>query len=201
MIEGKAIGIAHAVAVNLVYLARALERIARRNPVLAVGTDRIRTGGQSRIERIESQEFSERRGQVLGVAAGFDVTWSNVIGIAAISQGQIHIAVGTEGECAAVVVGGVLAERDNFPARRGIDNAGIGGRNFPFVDDVSIGVRGGRRHGISGQGAGGNDFAVVSVERAIAGAVGIIVAGMKSEPEKTASSLGLVGTSGVLTRL
>ena len=41
---------------------------------------------------------------------------------------EVQVAVGAEGDRAAVVVAGVLAERDDLAARRRIDHVGIGGR-------------------------------------------------------------------------
>ena len=73
-VEGEAVGVAQPVGVDLGHLARPLERVGRRDAVLAVGADRVGAAGrQGRVERVEPQHFAQRRAQVLGVAARLDV--------------------------------------------------------------------------------------------------------------------------------
>ena len=192
-VEGEAVGVAEAVGKGLGHLARSLERVARRDAVLAVGADGVGTAGrQRRVDRVDAQHLAQRRGQVLRVAAGLDVAGADVVGIAAIAQAQVQVAVGPEGDGAAVVVVGVLAERHQLTARRRVHLPG-GGVHLPFGDQVAVALRRavGRRPG--GQGARRDQLAGVGVERAVAGAAGRAEARVEGQAEEAALVVGIAG--------
>ena len=72
------------------------------------------------------------------VAARLNVAWPDVVGVASVSRSEVKIAVRPERDRAAVVVACVLAKGDDLTARCGIDDIGIRGTNFPFVDCVYV---------------------------------------------------------------
>src|SRR5439155_22677274 len=76
--------------------------------------------------------------QVLRVAARLDVAGADVVGVAAVAGAQVEVAVGAEGDRAAVVVAGVLAEGDQLATGAGIDDVGIGRRDLPLGDQVPV---------------------------------------------------------------
>src|SRR5437667_1138733 len=94
----------------------------------------------------------------------------NVVSVAAIAEAEVHVTVRAERNSAAIVIGGVLAERDHLAPRSRIYHIGVGGGDFPLVDDVFVIVRRAVWTGISRHRCHGNLLAVVGVQRAIAGA-------------------------------
>src|ERR1017187_2324701 len=187
VVEGKTIRIAQTIGVDFRHLACAVKRIAGRDAILSVGADRIKTcRRQGWIERVKPQHFAERGDQVLGVAARHDVTRSDIIGVAAITQREIRVTVRPEGDRAAVMIARVLAERDDLPARSGINDIGVRARDLPLVDDVFVVVGGSSRHRVSRRCVCWYQLAVVGVERLITRAGRVSETGMKSQSEEAA---------------
>ena len=191
-VERKTVRIAQPVSINFRHLARALERVGRRNAVLAVGADRVGAGGIQRwVDWIEPQHFSKGRAQVLCVSAWFDVARAGVIGVAAVAKAQIQISVGSERNRAAVVIAGVLAEGNHLAPGSDIHEVAVRVGNLPFVDHV-LGIVGRRvRRDVSRRGRHRDQFAVVGVERLITGAGRVGEAGMKGQAEQAALVVGV----------
>ena len=85
------------------------------------------------VKRIDADHLAQRRRQVLGVAARLDVAGADVVGIAAVAEGQIQIAIRAEGDRAAVVIAGVLAERNDLAAASGSTTFGLAADIFHSV--------------------------------------------------------------------
>src|SRR4051812_45742875 len=133
-IERKAIRVAQAVGVYFRHLTGALERIVCGNAVLSVAAERIVAGGvKARVEWIEAQHFTKRHAEVLRVAPRRDVAGTDVIGVAAIAQSQVHVAVGSKGAGAAVMVLSIFAEGDDLAQGRRINGTGVSAGDLPFV--------------------------------------------------------------------
>src|SRR5690242_16752543 len=111
------IRITQPVSVDLRHLAWSLERVARWDSILSVRADRVRTGWvEGRVERVEAQHFAEWGTQILRIAARLDMTGADIIGISAVAQSEVRVAIGAKGDCATVVIPRVFAERNDRAA-------------------------------------------------------------------------------------
>ena len=97
----------------------ALERIARRDAVLSVGADRIGTAGCQRRDGAGRTARILPSGVLRFWALPPGSMWlgSDIVGVAAIAQSEIHVAVRSEGDRAAVMIARGLAKGDDLPAR------------------------------------------------------------------------------------
>ena len=87
-VEGEAIRIAQSVGVDLRHLARPLERVGRRDAVLAVAADGIgAAGGQGRVQRVDPQHLAQS-GVLRFWALPPGSMWlgADVVGVAAVAQ-------------------------------------------------------------------------------------------------------------------
>ena len=91
---------------------------------------------------------------------------ADVVGVAAVAQRQIQVAVRAKGDRAAVVIVRVLAERDDLAARGGIDDVRVGRAHLPLVDHVLVVLRRAVGRDVGRRRPGRNRLAVVGVERA-----------------------------------
>ena len=83
---------------------------------MLVGADCVGTaGGQGGIVRINAKHFAQRDAEGLRIAIGGDVAGAGVVGVPAVAGAEIEISVGPESDRAAVVIGGVLAQGEDFP--------------------------------------------------------------------------------------
>ena len=115
----------------------------------------------------------------------------HVVGVAAVSQCQVRIAIGTECNRSAVVVPRVLAERDDLAPRARIHHVGVRGADLPLVNDVLVGHHRTIGRDISRQCPRWNDLAVVGIERAVADAEWIEETRMECQPEKSTFVVGV----------
>src|SRR5205085_9565863 len=148
-------------------------------------------GGEGGVDRVDAQHLAQGHAQVLRVAAGLDVAGADVVGVAAVAGAQVEVAVGAEGDGAAVVVAGVLAEGDQLAARVGVDHVRVGRRHLPLGDQVLVILR--RVVGCDVGRACAQRLARVGVERAIADAGRVDETRVNSQPGESAHAVGVAG--------
>src|SRR5215207_2884584 len=108
-VEGKAVGVAETIGIDLIHTGFVYQRVVGRN---AVGAAMI---------HIEAQNIAEQvLFNILAVAAGIGgvpichVPRGHIIGSPTIANGNIQVPGGTKGDGAAIVVGlGVIEFQDN----------------------------------------------------------------------------------------